>query len=494
MSAPPPFAGSPAGVYDAGGPRRSWHPRRPTNDVAPMQRPGRPPLRISPTRLITLLGVVLNGLLLPLLTSRDSVAADSRPRLIIETDAGGDPDDEQSLVRLLVYANEFEIEGIITNRPMARDGENKNPVRDGLGIVRALIEAYGRSHVNLVKHDARFPAPEQLLARTVAGYDDIADGVNLIIKAVDGDDPRPIWFSNWGTDHGAAESCLKRALDRVLGERGPVGYAKFKNRLRLSSADKFGDHTARIDPPFVFWLNASHPPVEGMRWYHRFSALTATAGGFDVERDVRIGHGPLGALYPVNTSLRQKEGDTMMFLYLAPTGMNEPLEPAWGSWGGRYGHNAEFPGKNYHWANQTDFWNGSTNRDNTLARWAVALQNDFAARMDWCRADAYEKANHAPKAVLNGDASRGLLHIQATTGEPVTLSAEGSRDPDGNSITAEWFVYPEAGTFTRNVKLTATSGLQTSFLVPAARASQTIHVILQVNDNGTPNLTSYRRA
>ena len=35
-----------------------------------------------------------------------------RPRVIIETDAGGDPDDEQSLVRLLVYANEFDIEGM----------------------------------------------------------------------------------------------------------------------------------------------------------------------------------------------------------------------------------------------------------------------------------------------------------------------------------------------------------------------------------------------
>lgn len=70
-------------------------------------------------------------------------AADERTRLIIETDAGGDPDDEQSLVRLLVYANEFEIEGIIANRPRARDGENQNPIRDGLGIVRAMIH---RSH------------------------------------------------------------------------------------------------------------------------------------------------------------------------------------------------------------------------------------------------------------------------------------------------------------------------------------------------------------
>ena len=59
-----------------------------------------------------------------------------RIRLIIETDAGGDPDDEQSLVRFLLYTNEWDVEGIICNRPKARDKENLNPERTGLGIVR----------------------------------------------------------------------------------------------------------------------------------------------------------------------------------------------------------------------------------------------------------------------------------------------------------------------------------------------------------------------
>src|SRR5215213_9502716 len=57
----------------------------------------------------------------------------SRLRLIMETDAGGDPDDEQSLVRFLLYVNEWDVEGIIANRPKAIDGENRNAVRDGLG-------------------------------------------------------------------------------------------------------------------------------------------------------------------------------------------------------------------------------------------------------------------------------------------------------------------------------------------------------------------------
>jgi hypothetical protein len=102
-----------------------------------------------------------------------AVAEPARLRVIVETDAGGDPDDEQSLVRFLVYANEWDVEGIIANRPKARDGENVNSVRDGLGIVRRQLAAYGKVRPKLVLHDARFPTQAALEAVTVAGYDDV---------------------------------------------------------------------------------------------------------------------------------------------------------------------------------------------------------------------------------------------------------------------------------------------------------------------------------
>src|SRR5881296_232828 len=99
-------------------------------------------------------------------TAAGAVVNNQRLRLIIETDAGGDPDDEQSLVRFLVYADEWDIEGIIANRPLARDGENRNSERTGLGIVRRLVEGYGQCYSYLVQHDSRYPKPERLLART----------------------------------------------------------------------------------------------------------------------------------------------------------------------------------------------------------------------------------------------------------------------------------------------------------------------------------------
>jgi CubicO group peptidase (beta-lactamase class C family) len=424
---------------------------------------------------------------------RRMTSAAGRLRLIIETDAGGDPDDEQSLVRFLLYANEWDVEGIIANRPVTRRPENKNPEDTGLGVVRRLLDAYGQCRPNLVRHDARYPTKEFLWQRTVPGYNDTNDAMELILAAVDKDDPRPIWYSDWGTDNGAATNNLRRALDRVQRERGPEGYARFKSKLRLSSYDKFGAHTTTIAPPFRIWVNTFQPPVEGKRWYHRFSALPARAGGCDLVRDVLTDHGPLGALYPTNTTHWGKEGDTMTFLYLVPTGMNDPNEPLWGSWAGRYGPNENFPTRPYYWANQTDTWNGTTNRDNMLARWAVDLQNDFRARLDWC-VQPPEKANHAPHAVVNGSEGKEILRLTARPGQVVSLDAGLSRDPDGDKLRYEWFVYREAGTYPEEATLADASSPVAWLPVPSDAAGKTLHVVLAVRDNGSPPLAAYRRA
>jgi Protein of unknown function (DUF1593) len=427
--------------------------------------------------------------LLPLcLAATLCTAADNNApplRLIIETDAGGDPDDEQSLVRLLLYTCEWEVEGIIANRDKARDGENRNRERTGIGIVRAQIKAYGECWPNLVQHDPGYPKPDALMARAVSGLDDTNDAVNLIIAAVDKEDPRPVWYADWGTDNGAATVNMKRALDRILKERGETGYAAFKNKLRIIGYDQFPEHTAR-PPAWKLWINTFQPPQEGKRWYHRFSALTATAGGFDIDRDCLTNHGPLGALYPLNTTHPQKEGDTTTFLYLVPTGMNDPLHPEWGSWAGRYGPHEKYPDLPYFHANQADAWNGKTNRDNTLSRWAADLQDDFRARLDWC-VQPREKANHPPAPKLDGPS-----RVKAKPGASLTFSAAASTDPDRNALTFEWIPYPEAGTY-RTAPATRSAGDSMTLTVPADAAGKSIHIVLRVTDNGSPPLSRYER-
>ncbi len=296
---------------------------------------------------------------------------------------------------------------------------------------------------------------------------------------------------NWGTGHDSDESSFKLALDHVLKERGQAGYAKFKNRFRLSSADKFGEHTRR-DPPWTIWVDTFRPELEGKRWYHRFSALTAKAGGFDLKHDLLTAHGPLGARYPTNTGLPQKEGDSMSFLYLVPTGMNDPMQPTWGSWAGRYGRNEKDAPRAHFWANQRDRWQGTTHSDNTLKRWAVHLQNDFRARLDWCLAPL-KKANHPPVPNCQGDNSAKILFADAPVGKPFRLTAAGTTDPDGDRLSYRWYVYPEAGTYAGQPAIADSTSSQATLEVPADAAGRTIHVILEVTDHGQPALTRYRR-
>jgi hypothetical protein len=421
-------------------------------------------------------------------------AAEDRLRLVIETDAGGDPDDEQSLVRFLLYVNEWDVQGIIANRPVARAGENRNRERTGLAIVRQLVTAYGQCYTNLIQHDPRYPPPADLLRLTVAGYDDTEDAVALLMRAVDAHDPRPLWYSDWGSDRGSATNNLKRALDRVLRERGSDGYARFKNRLRLVSYDKFGEHTRSIAPPWRFWLSTYEPEWAGRRWYHRFSVLTAAAGGFDPINDLLVGHGPLGALYPTNTTHWLKEGDSMTFLYLVPTGMNEPDQPAWGSWAGRYGlRPGDAAGQPYFWANQEDHWMGSTNRDNTLRRWAGHLQNDFRARLDWC-VRGHREANHPPHILLNGTEPPGVVRLHAQPGTCLTFDTHGTRDPDHDSLSYDWFIYPEAGSYRGAPEIQAARDPRAHLTIPLHAAGRTLHLVVAVTDTGEPPLTRYRRA
>lgn len=436
--------------------------------------------------------LVSGGLLLGLAGSDVAGAAEPdadaplKRRLVIETDAGGDPDDEQSLVRFLLYANEWDIEGILCTRPTRLRGENLNSEPTGLGIVQRLLRAYAEIHPRLRQH-GDFPTPEILNARTVAGYDDRDDGVNLLIAAVDRDDPRPLWFSNWGTNDGTSSS-LQRALDRVLKERGPEGYARFKNTLRLCSDDRFGDHTTQIDPPWKLWVYTKYPDLDGGRWYHRFGPLTATAGGFDLHRDLLTGHGPLAALYPTNTHLPQKEGDTPEFLYLVPNGLNEPEEPGWGSWAGRFGRQPDAGNRPYYWPNVRDSIDGRAHRDATLLPWAPHLQNDFRARLDWCVSD-WAEANHPPRPVVAGPLRRTV-----PAGTRVTLDASASTDPDRDPLDHAWRHYPEPGSYRGPaLALDGATHAIASFTAPVVTSPQTIHLILTLTDRGDPPLTRYAR-
>lgn len=404
-----------------------------------------------------------------------------RLRVIIETDApGGDPDDEGSLVRFFLYLNEWDVEGLIGTRAAAQSRLGIS----GKDRILQYIDGYEEAYGNLKLHDPEYPAPDHL-RRVTKQCCEGPEGRDHVVSILDADDARDVWCLNWGTnEEDDKPTALREALDHVQRTRSAAQYQRFASKVRYVGVyrqNHLGPHRRALG----FYMDAFYPDMDGGRWYHRWRPLTARAGGFDVDRDIKRGHGPLCANYTI-----QKEGDTPTFMHLIPNGLNAPGRLDWGGWAGRFRFNDE---RNLWQCDQRDTWRGRTHRDNTLARWAAHLQNDFKARADWCVAESFEKANHPPVLVVEGDRTQNPVLRQAPVGSRLTLDAAATADPDNDKLRYEWFVYSEAGTYEGVVTLADATAPKCTVAIPPDAAGKTIHVVLQVTDDGEPPLTRYRR-
>ena len=427
-----------------------------------------------------------------------------RPRLLVLTDIGGDPDDQQSVVRLLVHANEFDLEGLIATAAGTL-GELKEAVTKP-ELIRELVEAYGKVWKNLAKHADSFPDPKQLLARIKSGnpirgraaigegHD--TEGSRWIIECVDREDRRPLNITIWG-----GQTDLAQALWRIRKERNGEAWRRFVAKLRvfdIDDQDKIHDWIFE-EFPEVFYVLAKTPRGKDTRlgayrgmYLGGDEALTSLAW---LDDHVRRNHGPLGALYPSQTWTEPnphgalKEGDTPSWFYFLPNGLGDPAHPEWGGWGGRY-----LKKEDGLFRDAPDTVGAITDPRAGVWRWREAVQNEFAARMDWCVTDDFKEANHPPVAVLNGDRTKQPVKCLVQPGAPIALTSADSTDPDNQRLTARWFIYKEASTNADHAALSAETGETVRLTLPPNAAPATIHVVLALTDDGTPALTRYRRA
>ena len=123
-----------------------------------------------------------------------------------------------------------------------------------------------------------------------------------------------------------------------------------------------------------------------------------------------------------------------------------------------------------------------------ISRWLEHVQNDFAARADWCVKD-FAAANHPPVVRLQDTP----LTIVAAPLEEVTLNAAATTDPDGDRLRFRWWHYHEAGTYAGQRLADLDSPIVKRTIPADARAGQTIHMICEVTDDGSPPLTRYQR-
>jgi hypothetical protein len=440
-------------------------------------------------------------------------------RVIILTDMGADPDDSESMVRLLLYSNQIEIKGLVATTSIWQ----KNFVRPEM--IEAIVQAYGKVQPNLLKHEAGFPAAELLLKKIThgvaaygmqgvgAGKD--SPGADLIISELKEKDDRPLWIPVWG-----GVNTLAQALYKIKESETQAEAKRLIAKLRVYTISDQDDSGIwiRNNFPDLFYIVSPGDDYGGSTW----NAIMSTIDGINNEtisnkwlaESIQQGHGALGAEYP--DVAYGMEGDTPSYLNLIPNGLGDGEHPDWGGWGGRYEfyQPAQLPKKGPSgvpleletrsiWTNAIDNYlpvvqgeygratklgvTTFTGNKVTLWRWRDDFQNDFAARMSWCN-QSYQQANHPPvPKLLMPD------HITVKSGEKFSLAATAN-DPDGDSLSYLWFNYPEAGSYKRMIKIDSAENLPlVNVVAPVVDHEQTAHFILRVTDKGKPQLSRYKR-
>ncbi|WDQ15244.1 DUF1593 domain-containing protein [Rhodopirellula sp. P2] len=315
-----------------------------------------------------------------------------RPRLAVLTDIGGDPDDQQSLVRLLVYSNEFEIEALIASASGTR-GELKESVTRP-ELIHELIDAYEQVRPNLQQHAQGWPEAEALRSVVVSGNPNRerphigeghdTDGSRLLMERIDaGSAESPLCIAVWG-----GQTDLAQALDRVQATRGAEGFAEFVGKFEvydIADQDGLADWMRKQFPGMHYVLSTAAPNSDMRIANFRGMYLTgdqSLTGKDWIETNVRS-KGPLGALYPTKTWTAPnphgclKEGDTPAWFFFLPQGGNDPQDPSQPGWGGEF-------------TKQEDGWyrdraaSSSYDPRTSVSRWRPEFQADFAKRMRWC--------------------------------------------------------------------------------------------------------------
>lgn len=432
-----------------------------------------------------------------------------KPRIVVLTDIAPndvEPDDMESMIRLLAHADLFEVEALVATTGWSNTGGNER-----IDLIYKALDAYEKDISNLKKRSGQekfvgdesnqkigyWPSTDYLRARTVMGSTKMgmkfigegndSKGSDLIIDLADEKDERPIWITVWGGGNTFAQ-----AIWRVQQERNADELKDFLHKFRVYTITDQDRPWSRGDT--ISYASSSHQWMrkfdkdlkyfwDECGWKHQNE--TGKNNWKEYAKHIQ-NHGNLGGLYP-----KYKwgvEGDTPSFLHVTPNGLSNPDSPTQVSWSGYFERSIGRDSTTYSYTNYTGipYVVCTTYFD----YFYPAMFNDFAARMDWAKDGI---GNRNPVLVVNENIGLDGIQINCETGSEIKLDASKSVDPDGDQLDYKWWMIPEAGTYSEDVQISNHVSCMATVHVPDDAAGKQFHIICEVMDDGEPKLTSYRR-
>ena len=252
-----------------------------------------------------------------------------RHRVLVSTDIGGtDPDDFQSMVHFLLYADVLDVEGLVSS-PYG-PGRKEHILR--------VLDCYERDYATLGTHSEKFPAPAALRALTKqgafdgpgsAGFGAATEGSNWIVECARRPDPRPLHVLVWGGIEDLAQA-LHDAPDilsklRVYFIGGPN---------KMWSVDAY-NYIEENHPKL--WLIEANATYRG--WFVGGNQ-TGEWGNTAFGTAHLAGRGALGDFFMTQLRGTIKMGDTPSVGWLLRGAPDDPTQPGWGGrfvriWDGR---------------------------------------------------------------------------------------------------------------------------------------------------------------
>ncbi len=273
-----------------------------------------------------------------------SSVTENKPRIIVTADP--ELDDNNSLIRFLLYSTDFKIEGLIyassqfhwkgdgkgtlwfvPGREYARFGLDTCPCSSWRWakderFIHDAVDAYQKAYPNLKLHNSNYPTPEELRSKIRYGniefdgdYSNDSPGSDLIRSLILDNKPEPLFITAWG-----GQSTIARALKSIQEHyEFTTGWEMLKKKIShkvvlLPSGDQDDTYAKYIKPnwPDIEYRQFRDSPNYGYGAQLRAKPEDSIYLIASWMKENITDRGPLGSLYRVWGDGKQMvKGDIM---------------------------------------------------------------------------------------------------------------------------------------------------------------------------------------